>query len=170
MRKKTARGAREERRESSPALGWRVEPDPDPAPLPEAPDGAARATAEDLGDPAVPDPSGAAERSEEDDRPQLSNAALVLLGVSGGLYLLYAWVWLSWARYYAESNAAVASSSGALGAVLQQTVFWAAPLAPPLWFLAVLLLNRGSTPRMALWIGIGAILLVPLPVFGGGGS
>ena len=43
---------------------------------------------------------------------QLSNGALVLLGVVGGLYLLYTWVWFSWANYYSQMNSAVAEGSG----------------------------------------------------------
>lgn len=102
---------------------------------------------------------------------QLSNLALVLLGVFGGLYLLYAWIWLSWAQFYAETSAALAENSGSLGAVLQQVVFWAAPLAPILWFLSVLLLNRGAgTARLALWIGVGVVVLLPYPIFSGGGA
>lgn len=173
MRKKTAREARE----SALASGWTVEADPDPAaavesvadvptePRPDAADTPEVAEASDAGG------SGDAAFDEEDPRPQLSNGALVLLGVFGGLYLLYAWIWLSWAGYYSGVNAELAAASGSLGAALQQVVFWAAPLAPLLWFLAVLLLNRGaSTRRLALWIVIGAVVLLPLPVFAGGGA
>lgn len=102
---------------------------------------------------------------------QLSNGALVLLGVFGGLYLLYAWIWLSWAQYYSGQNATVAGTSGSLGAALQQVVFWAAPLTPLLWFLTALLMNRNAgMRRLTTWIVIGAVVLVPLPVFGGGGA
>jgi hypothetical protein len=95
---------------------------------------------------------------------QLSNGALVLLGVVGGLYLLYTWVWFSWANYYSQMNSAVAEGSGAIGAVLQQTVFWAAPVAPALWFIAAYLLCRASpTWNLALWLLIGAVVLLPLP-------
>lgn len=103
-------------------------------------------------------------------KPQFSNLALVLLGLFGGLYLLYAWVWLSWAQYYAPANASLAASAGALGGTSQNIVFWLAPLAPILWFLAVLLLGRGKKLRsLVLWIVIGAIVLLPLPVFDGWG-
>lgn len=103
-------------------------------------------------------------------KPQFSNLALVLLGLFGGLYLLYAWVWLSWAQYYAPANASLAASAGALGGTSQNIVFWLAPLAPILWFLAALLLGRGKKLRsLVLWIVIGAIVLLPLPVFDGWG-
>ncbi|WP_449283683.1 hypothetical protein [Leucobacter sp.] len=163
MRKKTAREARE----SALASGWTVEAGPEPA---AAVGGVVDAPAEPHPD-AVDAPGSLDGAPGDDGRPQLGNGALVLLGVFGGLYLLYAWIWLSWARYYAGVNAELAAASGSLGAVLQQIVFWAAPLAPLLWFLAVLLLNRGAgTRRMALWIVIGAIVLLPLPVFAGGGA
>lgn len=168
MRKKTAREARE----SALASGWTVEADPDPAADAASVDDAAAEPRPHAADaPDAPDVLDEATAEAVGPRPQLSNGALVLLGVFGGLYLLYAWIWLSWARYYAGVNAELAAASGSLGAVLQQIVFWMAPLAPLLWFLAALLLNRGrSTRRLALWIVIGAIVLLPLPVFAGGGA
>ncbi len=97
---------------------------------------------------------------------QLSNGALVLLGVIGGVYLLYTWVWISWANTYSTLNSAVADGSGLLGSVMQQIVFWLAPFAPALWFFAVLVLNRGARlGKLVLWLLIGAVLLVPLPMF-----
>lgn len=180
MRKKTSG----EPRESALASGWTVEAEPaDAAPAEAGPAASAPSAAESRageGSPAseavgavAADSAAEGDAAElADDGPaQLSNAALVLLGVFGGLYLLYAWVWLSWAQFYASANAELASASGALGGALQQVVFWAAPLAPLLWFLAALVLNRGAgIRRLALWIVIGAVVLLPLPVFGGGGA
>lgn len=155
-----------EERESSIASGWTVHADPVRATDSEpAEEPAALQVGPDAAD-SVPEEPDAAEPAQ-----QLSNAALVLLGVFGGLYLLYAWIWLSWAQFYAVQNASVAESSGSLGAVLQQLVFWAAPLAPILWFFSVLVLCRGAgMRRLTLWILIGAVVLLPLPVFGGGGA
>lgn len=168
MRKNTPRGARE----SALASGWTVEPttEAEAADI-EAPQAtvAGAAPVQDQG----PDPEleTAADDAAAGERTQLSNAALVLLGVLGGLYLLYAWIWLSWAQYYSSVNQEVAATSGSLGSVLQQTVFWAAPLAPVLWFLAVLALHRrAGTGKMALWLVIGAVVLFPLPVLSGGGA
>lgn len=166
-------------RESALASGWTIQPDPEPAsPEPASPepvlaeaDPDPAATPSDAGRTAV-GPSDEPKGAEAAEEPgQLSNGALVLLGVFGGLYLLYAWVWLSWAQFYSTANSAAASGSGSLGAVLQQIVFWAAPLAPILWFVSVLLLNRGARlRRLALWIVVGAVVLIPLPMFSGGGS
>ncbi|WP_336651398.1 MULTISPECIES: hypothetical protein [unclassified Leucobacter] len=156
-----------EERESAIASGWTVHADPLPA-ADHAP--AADDTPSEAAGSGIDDGSVDAADSEADAPPaQLSNAALVLLGVFGGLYLLYAWIWLSWAQFYAGQNASVAESSGSLGAVLQQIVFWAAPLAPILWFAAAMVLCRGAgMRRLTIWIVIGAVVLLPLPVFGGG--
>lgn len=150
-----------EGRESRLASGWTVEGSPSakapaPAPVPVEPE-------------ALPaDLEGEAASAEEvlDTRVQMSNSALVILGVFGGIYLMYTWVWFSWAEYYESANNLLAASSGSLGGVLQQIVFWVAPLAPLGWFLCALLLNRGApTWRLALWIVLGAVVLVPLPMF-----
>jgi hypothetical protein len=144
-------------RESTLASGWKVEAE---EPLSSAEEAPVMAEVEP-------------EQSQEvtATKPELSNGALVIFGVFGGLYLLYAWVWLSWVKSYSEVNAEQLAASGTLGSVLQQIVFWAAPLAPILWFIAVLLLTRGKNTRwLMLWIMIGTIVLLPLPMFAGGGN
>ncbi|GAA2180776.1 hypothetical protein GCM10009847_19940 [Leucobacter tardus] len=164
MRNKSPREPREPR-DSALASGWTVEGAPEPATTPAEPVPAATELATrvpggpgtDAGaDPADPSP---------DSRQQLSNGALVLLGVIGGLYLIYTYVWMTWAQYYSGVNTAVAANSGVIGGALQQIVFWAAPAAPALWFLSAVLLNRGrSTGRLAVALIVGAILLVPVPM------
>lgn len=150
-----------EERESSLASGWTVRavPSPDEAALVSAPAEVSEGSETS---------EGALEAAPE--RPnQVSNAALVLLGVFGGLFLLYAWIWMSWAQYYAPVNANLAKAAGALGGPAQQIVFWLAPLAPILWFAATLFMNWGKgMRRLVLWLVIGAIVLVPLPIFSGG--
>lgn len=102
---------------------------------------------------------------------QRSAGALILFGLLGGLYLLYTWVWLSWASAQAQLNALIAEASGTLGSLVQQLVYWAAPFAPALWFVSVLVLHRGARSwRIALWLLIGAVILVPLPMFEFGAS
>lgn len=172
-----------EERKSSLASGWTVQADT--ASTPETSDEAVlasnqAATASDPRDADAAGGVGAAGDSHDDDvlgegeqggEEQLSNAALVLLGVFGGVYLLYAWTWLSWAQFYSTQNPSAAGAGGALGAALQQIVYWAAPLAPIMWFLTALIMNRGSGFRKTLlWIIIGAVVLVPLPFFSGAGG
>lgn len=163
MRKKTP----QEPRESSLASGWTIEsaeaddPRPNEAAEPATAGSAAPGDTEFTG-------TGTGASGEVSD--QLPNIALVFFGLFGGIALLYAWVWLSWAQFYASLNAQAAGSAGSLGSALQQFVFWLAPLAPILWFAAALLLNRGSLKRTVLWILIGAVVLLPLPVFSGAGA
>lgn len=139
-------------RESSIASGWTVEGQPETVPQ------AAQAV-NDQGDP----------RSENEaatQHRQISSGALVLFGLIGGLYLLFTFVWFSWANAAAQVAAATAPAD--VWGALQQTIFWIAPFAPALWFVTVLLLCRGAkVRRIVFWLLFGAVLLVPLPMFGG---
>lgn len=96
----------------------------------------------------------------------------MLLGVFGGLYLLYTWGWFEVAKAYSAVNAAAASGSGIVGGVLQQIVFWIAPAAPALWFvLSVKLTRKNSALALTVALLVGAVLLLPFPMlFGGGGQ
>lgn len=161
MRKKTEREARE----SAIASGWRVEGET------VAPDETSReattpARTLENGDLDAPVAQGdRADENEERTIPALSNGALVVLGVFGGLYLLYSWGWFIIAQAYSEVSAYAAAGSGSLGSALQQIVFWAAPLAPVLWFFVALIVSRGGrTKRLALILFVGAIVLLPLPM------
>lgn len=161
MRKKKEQVARESRL----ASGWKVEGEISTPAAEEAPPtvegnvGSAPEAAEN----AAQDRSGGS--AGELTSASLSNGALVLLGVFGGLYLIYAWGWFIIAQAYSSLNTAAAAGSGAIGGVLQQTVFWAAPLAPVLWFAVSLLFSRGGrTKRLALLLTVGAVVLLPLPM------
>jgi hypothetical protein len=95
---------------------------------------------------------------EEDEElpPATSGAVLVLLGILGGIYLLYTIGWfISWQRLvYSDPNLLE------LGAFRVQQVL--AILAPPLWFGGTIVLTRGRKPTARLLILVlGAILLVP---------
>lgn len=98
-------------------------------------------------------------------REQFGNGALVVLGLFGGLYVIYTWVWITWAQYYAGLNALSAAGSGSIGGVLQQIVYWSAPVAPALWFLCSVLACRRDTRLLTLLLTIGGIALIPLPMF-----
>lgn len=144
-----------EERESALQSGWTVEAHPETV------------------EPVVPDPeqedaaahtSDAGEADSTSAPAQMSSLTVVLLGLSGGLFLLYAWVWMSWAQYYADVNAAVVAGSGSIGGVLQQIVFWIAPLAPIFWFISALVLTRNSTRKLTLALVIGLVVTFPLPM------
>ncbi|MFF8818400.1 hypothetical protein ACF07D_10440 [Leucobacter sp. NPDC015123] len=146
-------------RESALHSGWTVEATPtieDPA-VAATPVGA---TAEAAAESA--DEAGAGEREAQPQ--QMSNLTVVLLGLSGGLFMLYAWVWMSWAQYYADVNAAAAAGSGSIGGVLQQIVFWIAPLAPVFWFISALVLARAHTRKLVFALVVGLIVTFPLPM------
>ena len=105
------------------------------------------------------------------DSPKISNLQLVLFGVFGGLYLLYTAGWFFIAQYFAAANALAASTSGIVGGVLQQALFWASAVAPALWFGASILLARHRKSWfLPVALFLGAIVLLPLPLFVVGGS
>lgn len=139
-------------RKSSIASGWTVEGQPVTAPQEEL-------AAVSAGDPRLEDDTSTPRR-------EISSGTLVLFGLLGGLYLLFTFVWFSWANAAAQANAAVAESSA--WGVLQQLIFWVAPFAPAFWFVSVLVLCRGArVRRMVLWMLLGLVLLVPMPMFVG---
>lgn len=153
-------------RESSLQGGWTVEGPVDPAvesPLP-AREAGALADGREPNDASTEGDATPAEALDDSTPAQMSNLTVVLLGLTGGLYMLYAWIWLSWAQYYSGTNALTASGSGSIGGVLQQIVFWIAPLAPVLWFLSAFVLLRRSQRALAVALGIGLIVLLPLPM------
>ena len=135
----------------------------------------ARTSADVTGDAAAPE-SGAAAASDEAQgdatagalattgqrrsaaaAAQAGSAELVVLGVLGGVYLLYSIAWLIWATTPAPE----------LGDPVAQFMFglgrWFAVLAPALWFVAVLWLAAGRRRARLLWLIAGAVVLVPVP-------
>lgn len=97
--------------------------------------------------------------SESGEHPQgLSTPMLVLVGIVGGVYLLYTVGWIIGGLNLQGSALFL------VPAVMYQVAVWAAVLAPTLWFAAVWLLTRHS----ASWVRVvgflaGAALLVPWP-------
>lgn len=104
-------------------------------------------------------------------RREVSNLALVLYGVFGGMYLLYTAGWFFIAQYFASVNDVAASTSGVVGGVLQVVIYWAAALAPAGWFVVVFALSRTKRAWfLPVWLMVGLVVLVPLPLFTTGGS
>lgn len=165
-----------DRRDDDEALGWAGDDDPtlSPVGLPETGD------AETVQDVATTGPTGAKtvldEAEEAEDRAvakelsdaeaasaQLSSAALIGLGILGGIYLLYTIGWvISFSRYEVASEL----SLGVFTELVARTL---AVAASPLWFVATLLLTqtRGLRYRF-LWLVIGVLVLVPWPFLIGG--
>lgn len=154
MAKKTVRAPRE----SALASGWTVEGDPELVI-------AGAAAAADPGSVDTPADEESAAAATPERGTQVSNGALVALGVFGGLYLLYTLGWANVAQAYATVNALTAAGSGSLGGVLQQIVFWAAPFAPAMWFFTALVFARGKgAARLTILLAVGAVVLLPLPM------
>lgn len=101
---------------------------------------------------------GTLTESHADAPPPMSTPMLVIVGVVGGIYLLYTVGWII---------GGLNLQGGALflvPALMYQVAVWAAVLAPALWFAAVWLLTR----RSASWVRVlgfiaGVALLVPWP-------
>lgn len=103
-------------------------------------------------------PADAGGRTTTTDAPaQAGTAELVILGVLGGVYLLYAIGWLITATTLAPALAdPVAQFMYGLGR-------WLAVAAPALWFGAVLWLAAERRRARLLWLIAGAVLFVPVP-------
>jgi len=100
-----------------------------------------------------------AEPAGADEPAQLGNAALVSLGILGGVYLLYTVGWIiGGLRLQVIAPALLVSPAAYVPA------FWLAVLAPAVWFGATLLLTRGRAAWLRfVWLAAGAVLLVPWP-------
>ncbi|KRE28527.1 hypothetical protein [Agromyces sp. Soil535] len=146
------------------APGWKTVGKPVPLDAAsDATDAAASAAVE--GDVAASDEAGAERTTastgatdvEAEAAAQPSSAELVLVGMLGGVYLVYAVGWLFWATSPAPELAdPVAQFMFGLGR-------WFAVLAPALWFGAVLWLAAGRRRARMIWLLAGAVLLVPVP-------
>lgn len=107
----------------------------------------------------VRDADGDATDVTAEERPPLSTAMLLVTGVVGGIYLLYAVGWIvgglrlkPWANLFFVADA------------MFLPWFVLAVAAPALWFLATWVLTRGRAAwiRIALLL-LGVVLLVPWP-------
>ena len=94
--------------------------------------------------------------SEADGPVQTGSVELVVLGVLGGIYLLYTIGWLITAlRTTAPGLGVVDDAMYSLG-------LWLAVLAPALW-LGLSFWLAGSRRSRLLWLIGGALVLVPVP-------
>ncbi len=101
------------------------------------------------------------------ERAPMGNAALIGLGVLGGVYLLFAVGWvIGGLRLQSVAGFLVSSDGDAppLWTGGNIVALWLAVLAPPIWFATVLWLTRTARPWLR-WVllAVGAILLIPWP-------
>lgn len=105
--------------------------------------------------------------ADAEDAPQgIGTGSLLVMGILGGVYLLYSVGWVL-GGVGMQSRA-----SFMLPPPLYQAGLWIAVLAPALWFASVLLLTRRSKGWVrVVGLLLGAVLLIPWPfvVAGGGG-
>lgn len=111
------------------------------------------------GDDAESSPEGvAADGAATAEKTPMGNAELIVLGVLGGVYALFAIGWLigglrlqGW-RPFLVTDA------------MYQGSLWLAVLAPVLWFATVFLLTRAARTWVRFaWLVAGVVLLVPWP-------
>ena len=92
------------------------------------------------------------------DRQPMGSAALLTLGILGGVYLLYAIGWIV-GGLRLQGRAAYLVTD-----IMYQGSFWLAVLAPLLWFGTVFLLTIRSRPWVRfVWLIAGVALLLPWP-------
>lgn len=88
----------------------------------------------------------------------MGNAALITIGVVGGVFLLYTIGWvIGGLRLEGTAQFLVSPAAYQFG-------FWLAVAAPAVWFAAVFLLTRGSRAWVRIvWLLAGVAVLVPWP-------
>jgi hypothetical protein len=130
-----------------------------PAPLASTGDAAATTSEGETADAAT---SASPDDEPADDAPaQPGSAELVLLGVVGGVYLLYTLGWiLSVLRVQNPAQDPLGQFMFALG-------LWLAVLAPALWFGVTFALTRGRPGARLVWLLIGAVVLLPVAFVAG---
>lgn len=92
------------------------------------------------------------------DRAPMGSAALITLGILGGVYLLYTIGWLIGGLRLQGSAQYLVTD------VMYQGSLWLAVLAPAVWFGTVYLLTASSRPWVRpAWLIAGVALLLPWP-------
>ncbi|CAD5993866.1 hypothetical protein [Agreia sp. COWG] len=92
---------------------------------------------------------------------QLSSAALITLGIVGGIYLLYT---VGWGVHVARSVLPLFPVDNAFLLICYQVGRLLAVMAAPLWFVSTLLLTQKRSWRSRLgWLLLGVFVLVPWP-------
>jgi len=96
---------------------------------------------------------------------QLSSAALITLGILGGVYLLYT---IGWAIVVARTTVTFFPLDSLFLEVCFRIGQFLSIAAAPLWFVSTLLLTQKRTWRSRLgWLLLGVFVLVPWPFIQG---
>ncbi|WP_396642713.1 DNA polymerase III subunit gamma/tau [Microbacterium sp.] len=138
---------------------------PPPLPAPDT-DGvatgtAARTSQTDTSAAEEAPPEASENRTPSGDEPEpagLGTAALVSIGVLGGVYLLFAIGWLvGGLRLQGRYQVLVTDS-------MYQGALWLATAAPLIWFATTLFATRKTRSWVRwLWLAFGVLLLIPWP-------
>lgn len=104
----------------------------------------------------------AGDTADAEGEQAMSSVLLVVLGVLGGIYLLYT---VGWAVTAVRHAGAVAQGGMQIAGEVER---WMATVASPLWFFAVLYLSRGHRTARVIWLIAGALILAPWPFIMGG--
>ncbi|WP_353816229.1 hypothetical protein [Agromyces sp. SYSU T00266] len=119
------------------------------------------AAGDDGGDDEATDAAASTSADGTPAGPQIGSAELVLLGVFGGVFLLYTLGWiLTVLRVTNTATDPVGQFMFALGLAL--TV-----IAPAMWFAVAFALTRGRVPLRFTWLAVGAVVLLPVPFVAG---
>ena len=96
---------------------------------------------------------------------QLSSAALITLGILGGVYLLYT---IGWAIVVARTTVTFFPLDSLFLEICFRIGQFLSIAAAPLWFVSTLLLTHKRTWRSRLgWLLLGVFVLVPWPFIQG---
>ncbi|MDO4241576.1 MAG: hypothetical protein Q4C71_03490 [Microbacteriaceae bacterium] len=110
--------------------------------------------------------SGLPESGTAPETEQMSSLMVMLLGILGGLYLLYTLGWFTLVQEQSRIlNIETRLQQQPWWQVLPQNLtFWSIVFAPVLWFGSAMIMLRKNTSRLLVALLVGAVVLVPIPV------
>ncbi|RZU64643.1 hypothetical protein EV379_0946 [Microterricola gilva] len=97
------------------------------------------------------------------DAAAASSVALIVLGVLGGVYLLYTVGWVITAGRVPNGSVDI------VGGFMFDLGLWLAALAPALWFALSLWLTAVGSRWRLFWLLLGVLVLLPVPFIVGVG-
>lgn len=151
------------------ALSWAGDDDPTLSTAPTAPGEALAPGWTVVGEPGQlneASPEVVEDGSDVDvttDAAAASSTALIVLGILGGVYLLYTVGWVI------SAGRVVNPAPDAVGAFMFSLGLWLAAAAPALWFALCLWLTKSTSRLRYVWLLLGVVVLIPLPFVAGVG-